>query len=139
MMGDFRLYLNKPVYPVVHAEFFYRFNGIEYKKFPIDVREDICEWIVNRNRTGWINEKKVFFSEWALGKILPFANLNQNCPYIGEIYMQFKNISLEQYFIIPQFLPAGRFRIDVYFIVQGKVCFSAKIYFAISDHRIERF
>lgn len=139
---DISLHLNEMVKEIqMHVETFYRFNGIEYKKFPIHVWEDVCAWFSNRNKTGWLNERKYFFLELVFGKIFDYTNFNHPCPYDGDIYISARNLSFDRIFGIEQFLPAGRYRIN--FSATGTdrndVKLSGKIYFAVSDHRIERF
>lgn len=46
---------NIPMYPIAHVVFYYRYNGLVYRKFPVDIQEDMCEWIENRNKTGWLD------------------------------------------------------------------------------------
>lgn len=124
-----------------HVEYFYRYNAIEYKKFPVDVWEDVCDWFDNRNKTGWVNKSKAYILEWVLHRVLKYANFNHPCPFVGDVYMSCNNISQGDYFNIPQFVPSGRYRVDMYITDKTRkiIYISGKAYFEISDHRIERF
>lgn len=136
------LTLSEPVQTMfIHVMFYYRYNGIEYKRFPIDIWENICEWRNNyQKQMNLIERTKHYFLEWTLQKVMEYTNLDQPCPYIGEIYVKAVNISIER-FVIPQFVPSGRYRVDSWLTDGGRkhIFISGKLYFAISDHRIEQF
>lgn len=124
----------------LHAVVYYRYNGIEYKKFPIDIWEDMCGWFKFRYDTRSMKKMESFFAEWILKKFSNYTNLNHTCPYEGEIatkVARFPIGSIE----IPQLLPAGRYRLDI-IVLEGdrkSIVFATKIFYSISDHRIERF
>lgn len=71
-----------------------------------------------------------------------YSDLNHPCPYEGHIYIKIDNISVST-FLTEQFLPAGRYRMDVDLTDGSKhnLLAKANIFFSIhvSDHRIERF
>lgn len=103
------IYLKEPLDKMyVHSMFYYRFNGIEYKKFPIDIWEDICQWLAKRHDAAWMKKSKYFFMEWTVGKLLNYTNWNHTCPYEGEIFARTSRISVDS-FNIPQIFPSGNF------------------------------
>lgn len=124
----------------LHGIFYYRYNGIEYKKFPIDIWEDICEWLDQRDKPGGLNKNKHFLMEWTIGKVLNYSNWNHPCPYDGEIFIKASQFPFGS-FQIPQFLPSGRFRIDVFILKADRksIILASKAFFGISDHRLEVF
>lgn len=123
---------------LIHAVVYYRYNGIEYKKFPIDLWEDLCGWFKFHGNTT--QKMKFYFLEWVLGTFANYTNVNHTCPYEGELFYRAARFPLSS-IEIPQLLPAGRYRIDV-IVLEGdrkSIIHFTKIFFSISDHRIERF
>lgn len=75
------------------------------------------------------------------GTLLPYTNFIRRCPYPPGLY-HYKLKSLRSdMFNFGQLLPAGRFRLEINFTdrYDGKVIGTNKLYFSISDHRIEQF
>lgn len=129
----FSLNLTKPIYDVwLHSVFYYRFNGLTYKKFPIDLWENGCGWLAGTTKS-WI-------LDWTVGKVLNYSNLNHPCPYEGNVYLKVDSVPVSN-FVIDQFLPAGKYRID-YYCTNGNrsdVLFSSHMFMSVSDNRIEQF
>lgn len=125
---------------LLHFVVYYRYNGIEYKKFPIDVWEDLCDWFSKKNDAARIKKKSFLLTEWILKRFSNYSNWNHTCPYENEMTIRaarFPISSIE----IPQMLPAGRYQIDIN-MVEGdrkSIVHATKIFFSISDHRIETF
>lgn len=115
-----------------HIVVYHKFNGILYNKFPIDLWENLCEYL-NKKR------EKAFGLNWLLSKLLKYTNLLHPCPYEGLIFIKADNVSLSEIFPFDySFLPAGAFRIDMAFTDGNRVPFiESKIYGGVSDHRIE--
>lgn len=141
-MFNVSIYLRKPIDGIqIHGIVYYRYNGIEYKKFPIDIWEDVCEWLEMRNGNGRMKKKNFFLLEWTIGKILNQSNLNHLCPYENEVFIRIPRIASNSILVVPQLLPAGKFRID-FSVTQRdrrRIILSGKIFFGISDHRVEIF
>lgn len=142
LLVDVGVNLNYPVYKAFfHAVFYYRYNGIVYKTFPIDVFEDCCEWLIKRNQTGWLEKNKYFILETAFGPLLKYSNINHSCPYVGPIYVKADLPLRNFYYILDYLVPAGRYRVD-WSLTDGNknhIFMSGKLYAAVSDHRIEQF
>lgn len=121
-----------------HAVVYYRYNGIEYKKFPIDLWENLCDWFKLHGDST--KKMKYFFLEWMHKRFLNYTNINHTCPYEGEMTVRaarFPISSIE----IPQLLPAGRYRLDI-ILFEGdrkSIIYGINLFFSISDNRIERF
>lgn len=122
--------LTRPVYDAwLHGVLYYKFNGISYSKFPIDLWENFCDWMDHK--------KPAFILEWTYGRILKYTNFNHSCPFFGHYLIRVKNISVE-HFVIEPLLPSGRFRLDVDFTENDRIPFGGfKLYFSVSDHRLE--
>lgn len=125
--------LSEPLHDAwFHAVYYYRFNRMTYQKFPIDLWENICSWIGNKTKS--------YILDWTFGKVLQYSNINHTCPYQGEVFVKVNNISISK-FPFEQFLPAGKFRIDIN-ITSGnrKIVFAmTQLFISISDNRIEQF
>lgn len=124
----------KPTGVHVHFQIYVKYQV--YKKFPVDLYEDCC---------GWLDKsKKSFVLDWTLGKALEFVHPDGNkmrCPLNGTYTLSFKNISINERFPMIPLIPAGQYMSDNTFLETGTntVIFSAKIFFGISDHRIEQY
>ncbi|XP_031629087.1 uncharacterized protein LOC116344614 [Contarinia nasturtii] len=135
---DVALNLTKPVKEaLMHIVLYYKYNT--YQRFAINLWEDACFWISHM--------KKSFFLDWTLKRFfnLPtninnITNINHPCPYEGFVYVKINNVSVDQ-FPFEQFIPSGRYRLDVDFTRHDKKTLyaSAKLYFSVSDLRIEQF
>lgn len=142
LIFNLNLVVNELIYPTVHIIAYYRYNGLIYRKFPVDLYEDFCEWIENRNKTGWLDQRKYFFLEFAFGIILDYTNFNHPCPYVGSVYIENAQISIKlMQNTLKHLVPAGRYFVEFSMAHKNrtKVYFSGKVYFTISDHRIEQF
>lgn len=120
----------------LHMRAFYKYQAYQpYKKFPVDIWEDLC---------GWLNgTKNSFYLNWTLEPAKKFITYDgeMKCPLIGNLDMKFENISLNSRFPLTQIVPSGRYRVEVNFtegdrstIISGK-----RYYFSISDNRIGQF
>lgn len=70
--------------------------------------------------------------------IAKYSNTYHPCPFSGLIYAKADNVSV-QHFILPQIVPAGRYRID-FNITEGQhgtTMIATSVYGSISDHRVE--
>lgn len=91
----------------MHTVVYYKYRV--FKKFPVDVREDVC---------GWLNKrKKSLIMDWTIGRVLNFINYGGNltCPLMGNLTVNFKNMSLNERFPMGSLLPIGNYRIDTNF------------------------
>lgn len=115
----------------IHGIFYHKFNGLVYQKFPIDLWENLCDWISGK--------KQAYILEWTFGRILNYTNFNHPCPFFGYYYIFANNISID-HFVVEPLLPSGRYRIDVDFMYKqtDRLPENAfQIYFSVSDHRLE--
>lgn len=92
----------------------------------------MCEWLAGKRTMFLLN----FY-----GPILQkYSSLNHTCPYSGQFFFKFDNISMET-FAFPQILPAGRYYLDIYLTEsdqsKSKILYNVKLYASVSDHRIE--
>lgn len=136
MKFNFHFNLTRPVNDLwMHFVVYYKFNGLVYQKFPIDLWENFCEWQASR-LTG--RPTAMYMLDWTLGKVVHKSNLNHPCPLVGYYVVQSKNTSMDT-FIVEPLLPSGRYRLDVYVTENDRVpvC-EGHLYFSISDYRLEK-
>lgn len=49
---DFVVNFSQPAYELwIHTVAYYRFNGLTYTKFPVDIWEDACGWLSGKKRS----------------------------------------------------------------------------------------
>lgn len=104
-----------------------------YQNFAGTLTDNVCDWLSGKSKSH--------FLDWAIKRVLNYTNLeNRTCPLEGEVFIKADNLSTD-YFPIEQFMPSGRYRLDLNFseTYRGKPYATAKLYGAISDHRIEQF
>lgn len=122
--------LNRPLHDIwIHSVTFYKYNT--YTKYPIDLWENMCTWLSGRGRS--------YLLQWSLAKIQKFTNLGHACPYQGLIYLKVKNFSIHTLPFEP-LIPSGRYRLDIN-VTDGSrklTVFMGKLFFSVSDHRIEQ-
>lgn len=126
---DIAAYATRPINSIwVHAALFYKYNGIVYNKFPIDVWENVCEFLEGKR------ENKLFLN-WMLARVLPYTNYNHTCPY-SSFTIKAENISLDKTFSFDkEILPSGRYRFDVSFTEKDRVpFFDLKIFGSNAEH-----
>lgn len=113
-----------------HSIFYYKFNGITFQKFPIDLWESMCDWM---NGTG-----HSYVLDWSFGKILNYSNLNHSCP-VNSIIIKVANTSMDTFTFEQSFLPSGDYRVDNYLSTTngGGSFVKGSLYFSVSDHRLE--
>lgn len=117
----------------IHTVFYRKYTANVYRKFPIDLWEDICGWL-NGTAKSWI-------LDFSVGKILNQSNTNSiNCPFLNHIYMKADNVPLES-FTFDFLFPDGRFLAEIDFSNRksGKSFAKAMLYFSVSDRRVEIF
>lgn len=112
----------------IHSVFYRKFNF--YQKFPIDLEEDFC---------GWLNgTAQSYILDWTAKNFMQYSN-TKKCPFQGNTFIKIPNITLESIVLEP-FMPSGRYRVDVNLTNGDRDAFGIiKLYFAISDYRIEVF
>lgn len=122
--------LTQPLYEArAHYILYYKYNT--YQKYAIELREDIC---------GWLNgTKHSYFMDWTVKKVINYSNFNHSCPYMGNVFLKVKNISIDRFPFEP-LIPSGRYRLDFNLTETNKKnVFMAKLYFSVSDYRIEQY
>lgn len=132
MKIEFYINISKPLDAVwVRSKFYYKFNGITFQKFPINLWENLCDWMIGKSTS--------YVMEWALSKVLKYSNLNETCPWQSNIIVKVDNISMDTFSLEQSYLPSGSYRADNYFKEsEGSIPFAtAKLYFSVSDHRLE--
>lgn len=115
----------------LHGVVYYKFNGLVYNKFPIDLWENICDFLAGKGIS--------YFMGWTLGKLMEYSTFNHSCPFkAGPMLVKADNISIENFPVEP-LLPSGRFRVDADFTGGDRVpTASFQIFFSVSDHRLEK-
>ncbi|KAG4065871.1 hypothetical protein HA402_012549 [Bradysia odoriphaga] len=115
-----------------HYVVYYQFSSNEYRPFLINVWDDFCSFMEGRNNI-------------IIGKLIDvfreFTNLNHTCPYEkGSYFIRFNNFSVST-FNPNQFVPAGKYRLDVvvHEIFEGPPMVKLRLFGSISDHRTEIF
>lgn len=123
--------LRKPVNSIwAHSVMYYKYNY--YTKFPVDVWEDFC---------GFLNGKThPILLEMMLSRLIKHVNVNHSCTNSKDIFATFDNVPWSLFTFEP-LIPSGRFRLDVNLTEgnRGDPLAELKIYFSVSDHRVERF
>lgn len=123
--------ISQPIHDAwIHTVFNYRYKT--YQKYAIDLWENACSWIKGLGKS--------YILDWTVKKLLKNTNYNHPCPYVGHTYIKINNISMSQFPLEP-LMPSGQYRLD-FNVTEGNrshVLFIAKIFFSISDNRIERF
>lgn len=115
----------------VHTVFYYKY-AYTYQKYAIDLWENMCDWLGKKTKS--------YLLDWTIGRAQRYTNINHSCPYEGVVYLKADNISIKQFPIEP-LLPSGRYRMDIN-ITEGNrktSIFVGKVFFSISDHRIEQY
>ena len=112
----------------IHAVIYYKYNT--YQKIATEYWDDVCAW-VSGNRFS-------YYLDFMKPVIRNYSNFNHSCPYMGRVFGKADNISV-QHFIIPQIVPAGRYKIEVNLTEgdQKTSLVGLTMYGSISDHRIE--
>lgn len=88
----------------LHTVFYYKYNGISFFKFPIDLWENVCSWLNGTSRS--------YIMDWTYGRVMNYSNLNHPCPFIGLAYLKIDNISVANFPLEP-LMPSGEYRVDV--------------------------
>lgn len=135
-MADFELelLLNR-TYPsiFVHSVTYRQFSSNEYRKFLLDVWEDMCE--VSEKAVG-----NVFLK--VIERILSGnTNMFRKCPFVpGKYFIRMRRMPMDK-LNFGQILPSGRYRCDLTLAdgYQGNSLIMFKVYLSISDRRTEQF
>lgn len=111
----------------VRLVLYYRFQV--YKKFLIDVTEDLCAYQKGKN-SGKI-----------LQLFMPFIKtkteiFNQTCPFIGN--MTVDNLRYGSY-LFPHLMPAGQYRLDIDIVDQNVHVWMLQVFFRISSDGMQNF
>lgn len=124
--------ITKPVNDVLfHVTFYYKFNRIVFNKYPIDLWENVCDYLDGKIM-------KSYMLDWIVKGLLKYTNLNHSCPYIGYVFLKADNISVDTLSFAPSLIPAGSYRIDIIGTESDRVTFAAaQMYFSVSEHRME--
>lgn len=102
---EFRFNLTKPLNDFwVHSTFYFKFNGITFQKFPIDLTENICDWLSGKGKS--------YIMDWSVSKVIKYSNVNHICPWLNPVLMKVDNISMHVFSFEQSFLPAGNYRVD---------------------------
>lgn len=114
----------------IHTIAYYKYNT--YQKWAIDIWEDLCGWLSGTKRS--------YIMDWSVKKVLNYSNFDRPCPLEGNLFLKLNNISMDKFPLEP-LLPSGRYRFDVNLTDANKidVVVMGKLFFTVSDHRIEQF
>lgn len=133
----FQIHFNftKPVKDIwLHTVLYHKFNGLVYQKFPIDLWENMCEWLTAR----LAGKKTLYMLNWTLGRIIDESTFNHTCPFVGYQAIDVKNISIDA-FVVEPLIPSGRYRMQLDFADGGRVTFGTVfVFFSVSDYRLEK-
>ncbi|KAG4066017.1 hypothetical protein HA402_001264 [Bradysia odoriphaga] len=115
-----------------HCVLYFKFNGLVYNKFPVDLWESLCDFIDGKRET-------TFFLNWMMTKMQLVSNLNHSCPFTNFI-IKTNNISLDEAFTFDQsILPSGRYRVDITFADENRVpLLDMSLYGTIAEHYLEK-
>lgn len=116
----------------IRVVFNYRYNPHTYHKFPIDLWEDVCEWVHGGKRNHILR--------WTDEILRSFSNLNHSCPY-SDVLIDVERIPIDKAALLMPLIPSGRYRVDVH-VTRGKnhnVSAMVHIFFGVSDNRVEVF
>lgn len=111
----------------VHFRVFYKFSSNEYRPLLFDVWEDFCAYMNGA-------KNNIIFNRW-YPKFRQYISFNHSCPYHpGMLLVKMSNVSLDIFTPI-QFVPSGRYRIDVsvHDSYKGTCVFMLKVYAGISS------
>ena len=72
--------------------------------------------------------------------IFNYSNFDHPRTLKGNMFLKIDNISMDKFPLEP-LLPSGRYRFDVNLTEANKIdaVFMGKLFFTVSDHRIEQF
>lgn len=103
---------------------------------PINFFEDICGWLGGTKRS--------YLMEWTLARSMKAVvyNHKMECPLKeGDFSLNYRNISLNEKFPAIPIFPSGQYilKMDVLDGQSNISLVKATYYFAISDHRIEKY
>lgn len=132
MKIDLHWNLTRPVHDAwIHGTWYYKFNGLTYNRFPIDLWENLCDWLSGKSKS--------YLLDWTIGRAINYSNMNHSCPYHGYVFLKVDNMSVNNFPFEPETLiPSGRYRVDLDFTEGNRVPIgNAKLYFSVSDHRLE--
>lgn len=117
----------------LHIVVYLQASTNEYRQSGINVWENLCGFFKGAN--GNILSKIIY------DIFRNYTNFNHACPYRPGVYFVKWNKAKVNFLNFGQFLPAGRFRIDINFTdgYKGEVLQIHKTYFSISDHRLDIF
>lgn len=117
----------------VHSSIFHQFSNNEYRPFLLNVWEDFCGYMRGDKRNMYLNLLAPLF--------MKNINFNHTCPYHPGMYLvKFDNVSVSDLDTI-KIIPAGRYRLELSYHIgfKGPFLLTHKIYYSVSDHRIELF
>ena len=133
LKADLDVKLSRPLPRIwVHAVFYFKFNGIVYNKFPIDIWENFCDFVDGKR-------EKSFYFNWLLSRLQRYTNMNHSCPYTA-IIVKANNVSIDEIFPFDQSVfPSGQYRIDVTLTDEYRVPFAnASIHGSNAEHYLEK-
>lgn len=116
---------------------YYKFNGLEFQQFPIDVWVDICDVVTNRFKPQY------FYVLW-FKDLFQYSNLIHPCPHLANetLYLKIDKFPVDFFDSrVPQLLPAGKYRVEFSFSngTHENVMATLKIFGSVSDYRVEIF
>lgn len=116
-----------------HSALYFKHQA--YRKTPIELSEDICDWLNKKKRSSLLDA--------TLGLILKFIQYDHKleCPLVpGNMSMKAYNVSLNDQFPMIPLLPSGQYRMDsTLFEGQRNPFVSIKFFMTISDKRVEQY
>lgn len=111
------------------------FKHQTYRKIPIELSEDICDWLNRKKRSSLLDATLLL--------ILKFIQYDHKleCPLEpGNMSMKAYNVSLNEQFSMIPLIPSSQYRMDTgLYNGQHNPFVSVKFFMSISDKHIEQY
>lgn len=110
----------------IHVVVYYKYQT--YKKFPIDLWEEAC---------GFLDGKQQSYTMEIFQRIEQYIKYNRKlrCPLIGNLTIEFNNLSLNKQFPLLPILPTGHYLFQMTYIEEDRftVIINTKSFMEIID------
>lgn len=109
----------------------YRYNT--YQKFPINLWENVCDYLAGRGRQYMINIMYDNFGQYITNHTCPFK-ANETLSFMVDKYYV-------NNFTFNYLVPSGDYRLNITYAVgaERNMLIELEFYYSVSDHRIWRF
>lgn len=116
----------------LHFKMYYRFNGLTYRPFLIDIEADFCAFMLNVLKRPNIMLANV------MEQVRKHSNIDHPCPYTGTVEIQ--NLTLSNLFLGGSMLPTGQYRFHskIYDDKENKTILEPIVFFTVPQSRDAR-